>query len=43
MGISTPTGLVYLSTLRQINLLECPQLSLQLPALVEWSKNPNAQ
>lgn len=42
-GISKPTGLVYLSTLRQLNLLECPQLSLQLPALVPWSQNPNAQ
>jgi uncharacterized repeat protein (TIGR02543 family) len=42
-GITTPTGLVYLSTLRQLNLLECPQLSLQLPALVPWSQNPNAQ
>ena len=42
-GIDAPTGLVYLSTLREINLLECPALSLQLPPLVDWNKNPNAQ
>ncbi len=42
-NISAPTGLVYLTTLRQINLLECPALTLALPQLVEWSKNPNAQ
>ena len=42
-GINTPTGLVYLSTLIKINLLECPDLSLQLPPLVPWSANPNAQ
>jgi hypothetical protein len=42
-GISAPTGLVYLSTIRQINLLECPDLSLELPRLVDWNKNPNAQ
>jgi len=42
-GIQGPTSLVYLSTLREINLLECPALSLQLPELVPWSQNPNAQ
>jgi peptidoglycan hydrolase-like protein with peptidoglycan-binding domain len=42
-GIDTPTGLVYLSTLRKINLLECPDLSLPLPALIDWGRNPNAQ
>jgi len=35
-GISEPTGLVYLTTLRQINLIECPHLSLQIPPLVTW-------
>jgi VCBS repeat-containing protein len=42
-GLTSATGLVYLSTLRQINNLECPELSLALPALVPWSQNPNAQ
>lgn len=42
-NLSGPTGLVYLSTLRQINLLACPDLALQLPPLVPWSQNPNAQ
>ncbi len=42
-GISAPTGLVYLSTLRQINLLECSELPRSLPALIPWSQNPNAQ
>jgi hypothetical protein len=42
-GIDAPTGLVYLSTVRFINLLECPDLSLPLPALVDWQHNPNAQ
>ncbi len=42
-SIDAPTGLVYLSTLRKINLMECPELSLQLPALVPWSQNPQAQ
>ncbi len=42
-GISGPTGLVYLSTLRHINALECPDLSLTLPPLVPWSQNPSAQ
>lgn len=37
-GITVPTGIVYQTTLRQINLLECPELALQLPPLVEWSK-----
>ncbi len=42
-GESKPTGIIYLSTLRQINNLECPDLALKLPPLVPWSKNPNAQ
>jgi len=42
-GLTAPTGLVYLATLRQINNLECPELSLELPPLIPWSKNPNAQ
>jgi hypothetical protein len=38
-GIKTPTGLVYLSTVRAINKLSCPDLTLDLPPLVDWSKN----
>jgi hypothetical protein len=40
-GLTAPTGIAYQTTLRQINLIECPELSLQVPSLVEWSKNPN--
>ena len=36
-NISQPTGLVYLTTLRKINLLECPALTLPLPPLTLWS------
>ena len=36
-NIDAPTGLVYLTTLRQINLIECPHLVLQIPELVVWS------
>ncbi|MDB5189349.1 MAG: hypothetical protein JWL82_306, partial [Parcubacteria group bacterium] len=42
-GITSPTGIVYYTTLHQINMLECPELTLALPPLVEWSQNPNAQ
>ena len=42
-NLSASTGIVYLTTLRQINLLECPELSIQLPALIPWSQNPAAQ
>lgn len=42
-GLSQPTGLAYLTTLRQLNVLECPDLSLTIPELVEWSKNPAVQ
>jgi len=41
-GLTRPTGIAYLTTLRQINMLECPELMLQIPTLIEWSKNPNA-
>lgn len=41
--ISAPTGLVYLTTARQLNLIECPELVLPMPELVPWNKNPNAQ
>jgi hypothetical protein len=42
-NIDAPTGLVYLSTLRLINLLECPALALPTPELVPWNLNPDAQ
>ena len=42
-GLTSPTGLVYLSTLRQINNVECPDILAELPALIPWSQNPNAQ
>ena len=38
-GISQPTGIVYLTTLRWINMLDCQDLNLPLPPLVEWSSN----
>ena len=41
-GLTSPTGLVYLSTLLKINKLECPELTLELPPLVPWSQNPEA-
>jgi hypothetical protein len=40
-GLSGPTGIVYLTTLRWINMLECPDLALALPSLISWSQNPN--
>lgn len=40
-GLTSPTGIVYQTTLRWINILECPGLSLPVPVLIEWSKNPN--
>jgi peptidoglycan hydrolase-like protein with peptidoglycan-binding domain len=40
-GLTAPTGIAYQTTLRWINLIECPELSLQVPSLVEWSRNPN--
>lgn len=42
-GLTKPTGLAYLTTLRQVNLIECPELTLETPTLVPWSQNPNAQ
>ena len=40
-GITAPTGIVYQTTLRWVNMLECPDLALQIPPLVNWSDNPN--
>lgn len=42
-GISAPTGLAYLTTLRQVNLIECPELMIPVPTLVDWNKNPSVQ
>lgn len=42
-NLSAATGLVYITTLRQMNLLECPDLALQLGDLVPWSQNPTVQ
>jgi hypothetical protein len=42
-NLSAPTGLVYLTTIRQLNLIECPDLMLPMPELVPWNQNPNAQ
>lgn len=36
-GLTSPTGIVYLTTLRQINMLECPALALELPPLIPWN------
>jgi hypothetical protein len=40
-GLTGPTGIVYQTTLRKINLIECPELSIEIPPLVQWSRNPN--
>jgi uncharacterized repeat protein (TIGR01451 family) len=42
-NIQAPTGLVYLTTTRQVDLIECPDLMLPMPELVPWNQNPNAQ
>ena len=42
-GIKAPTGIAYHTTLKKINEIECPELTLELPPLVDWSKNPNVQ
>ena len=42
-GLNSGTGLVYISTLRQINNLECPDIVPVLPTLIPWSQNPNVQ
>ena len=36
-GIDQPTGIVYLTTLRWINLLQCSQLNLDIPPLTPWA------
>ena len=36
-----PTGIVYQTTLRWINQLECPSSSIEMPSLIAWSNNPN--
>ncbi|MBY0539277.1 peptidoglycan-binding protein [Patescibacteria group bacterium] len=38
-NLTSATGLVYITTLRQMNLIECPALSLELPTLVPWTDN----
>ncbi len=35
-GITEPTGFVYLTTQRMINLMSCPNLSLPMPKLVPY-------
>lgn len=42
-NIPAPTGIAYLTTIRQINLIECPELMIEMPTLIEWSRNPKAQ
>lgn len=42
-GLPEPTGLAYLTTIRQLNLIECPDLVLEVPELVPWSQNPNVR
>ncbi len=42
-GISSPTGLAYLTTIRELNLIECPDLMIPVPTLIDWNKNPKAQ
>ncbi len=41
-NIKDPTGIVYQTTQRWINKLECPEASIEMPILISWSKNPNA-
>ncbi len=38
-NLTAPTGLVYLTTLHQINMLACPELALQLPPLTPWTSS----
>jgi len=38
-GIESSTGIAYFTTIHKINTLECPELTLALPALVAWSEN----
>lgn len=35
-GLQAPTGIVYLTTQRWINIMECPELNLTLPPLTPW-------
>lgn len=39
-GINSPTGLFYLSSLRQAQKLLCPEKEEALPQLINWSANP---
>ncbi|MEK7569728.1 MAG: hypothetical protein AAB500_02475 [Patescibacteria group bacterium] len=36
-NLEKPTGIVYQTTLRWINKLECPDLSLEIPPLTNWA------
>ena len=36
-GLQAPTGIVYLTTQRWINIMECPELNLTLPPLTPWA------
>jgi uncharacterized repeat protein (TIGR02543 family) len=38
-GLKQPTGLVYLTTRRWINLLYCQSLDIPIPTLMPWSQN----
>lgn len=38
-NLTSATGLVYITTLRQMNLQECPALSLEIPELTPWTDN----
>ncbi len=40
-GLEEPTGIVYETTIRWINKIECPPLALSTPSLIDWSRNPN--
>lgn len=42
-NLNQPTGIVFLTTLRWINMLECPELALQVPGLVEWGQHPETE
>lgn len=37
-GVAAPTGIVYQTTQRWINLMECPDLNLTIPPLEEWKE-----
>jgi hypothetical protein len=38
-NLTSATGLVYITTLRQMNLQECPVLTLEIPELKPWTDN----